>query len=244
MTGFLSSARRRRRLGKGGAFVFVTAGIAFSMIHWANTAHLEETPLRDEPADVAPDPVPAPFAKAKREGVLRIATRFVNTAVVRHDVDDSWELTAPALRTGYTRRTWAQGNIPVQPYPVEGAKWKVDYSWRDVVGLKVALFPKKGEDVPAAVFDMQLHAYGTGDKRRWLVDSWTPTSYQGIPSGPLGGSRSSAPDVPEVKQILPTSWLLVPLGVLALSLLVPIFIGLRGWMRGKKALRAYRSSLQ
>ena len=51
------------------------------------------------------------------------------------------------------------------PYPVDVAKWDVDYSWEGVVGLKVALFPKKGEDVPAAVFDMQLRAFGKGDRR-------------------------------------------------------------------------------
>jgi hypothetical protein len=237
----LSSPRRRRRLLAGTVLAGVVGGVAFVMVNWSNTAHVEHERFTNEPVQVDPLPVHAPFAQARREGVLQTAQRFLRTAVVREHVDDSWELTAPSLKQGYTRERWATDDIPVQPYPVDAAKWKVDYSWVDVVGLKVALFPKHGTKVPAAVFDMELHAFGNGKNRRWLVDSWTPASYTQIPDAPLGATNVR--DV-QVKQVLPTRWLLAPLAIFALLLLVPTALGLRGWWRGRRALRAYRSGLE
>jgi len=239
-TGVLASPRRRRRLVWGATFLLGVGALVFAMVNWSNTAKREETPLRDEPAQVAPVPVKAPFAKAKREGVLETAARFVDTAVVRRRVADSWELTDPSLRSGYTRASWATEDIPVQPYPVDGAKWRVDYSWRDVVGLEVALYPKKGTNVPAAVFDMELHAYGKGKSRRWLVSSWTPAAYRGIPDAPLG-AKPAAPV--ELKSPLDRRWLLVPFSVFLLALLIPTALGVRGWWRGRLAERRYRSNL-
>jgi hypothetical protein len=125
---------------------------------------------------------------------------------------------------------------------VDGAKWRVDYSWRDVVGLQVALFPRRGTNVPAAVFDMELHAHGKGANRRWLVSSWTPASYQGIPSAPLGASPPASTVTYESR--LDRKWLLVPLSVFALMLLIPTVLGVRGWWRGRLAERRYRSSLR
>jgi hypothetical protein len=239
--GLLSSPRRRRRIAAGIVFAAVVGTVAFVMVNWSNTAHVEKEHFTNEPAQIDALPVKAPFAQARREGVLVTARRFLRTAVVRENIDDSWELTAPTLKAGYTRERWATEDIPVQPYPVDAAKWKVDYSWVDVVGLKVALFPKHGTKVPAAVFDMQLHAFGSGKNRRWLVDSWTPASYVGIPSAPLGAS-SSLREVP-VKQVLPTKWLFAPLAIFALLVLVPATMALRGWWRSRRALRAYKSGL-
>jgi len=161
---------------------------------------------------------------------------------VRENVEDSWDLTAPSLKAGYTRETWATEDIPVAPYPVDAARWDIDYSLEGVVGLKVALFPKRGEEVPAAVFDMQLRAFGKGKDRRWLVDSWTPTSYTGVPDGPLLGGSNRPPVQYESR--LGASWLFVPLGILALALAVPTFVLGRGWWRDRRAARRYHASLR
>jgi hypothetical protein len=241
--GVLSSPRRRRRLAWAGSGALVAGGIAFSMIYWANTGTTYElAPKGNEPIDVvAPPPPPAPFSAAREEGVLDTATRFLRTAVVREHVEKSWELTAPSLKAGYTPRSWATQDIPVQPYPVESARWDVDYSWEGVVGLKVALFPKRGTNVPAAVFDMQLRAFGKGDKRRWLVDSWTPTSYTQVPSGPLLSTRNQSP--PVYRSPLGASWLFLPLSILSLIVLVPLTVLVRGWLRDRRATRRYEASL-
>jgi hypothetical protein len=212
------------------------------MIYWSNTGtdyDIAADPT--EPAPLPPPPKRAPFTADVRKDVLDTAARFLQTAVVRERVEDSWELTAPSLKQGYTRETWATQDIPVAPYPVDVARWDIDYSWEGVVGLKVALFPKKGEDVPAAVFDMQLRAFGKGDKRRWLVDSWTPTSYTGVPRGPLLGG-SNRPPV-EYKSPLGPTWLLFPLGVIALAVAVPLLVLGRNWWRGRRAVRRYEAGL-
>ncbi len=241
--GLLGSPRRRRRLVKGGAVLVALAALVFAMVRWSNTAKPEPEVFRNEPSQVDPVPVRAPFAKAKREGVLRTAARFLRTAVVRENVAASWDLTAPALKQGYTRKRWATQDIPVQPYPVDTARWKLDYSWQDTVGLKAALFPKKGHDVPAAVFDMELTAYGKGKDRRWLVDSWTPTSYTGIPAGPLGSSRTQTVQYID-KPRLQTRWLFAPFIIFGVALLIPIGLGVRGWLRGRRAVRRYEAGLR
>jgi hypothetical protein len=216
------------------------------MIHWSNTAGSLDTPLGPGPAGpaVAPAPERAPFAIARREGALTTARRFLRTAVVREHVEDSWHLVAPSLREGYTKKTWATQDIPVQPYPVDAAKWGVQYSWEDTVMLRVALFPRHGVDVPAAVFDMQLRAFGKGDRRRWLVDSWTPASYTGVPSGPLGTSARNPAPPPKAEGELGAGWLALPLGILALVLVVPIGFGILGWRRDRRAVRRYEAGLR
>ncbi|MDQ5820980.1 MAG: hypothetical protein M3540_06030 [Actinomycetota bacterium] len=242
---FLASPRRRRRLVKAGAALLGVAALAFTMVNWSNTAKPKPEVFSNEPAmDMTKVPERAPFAKAKREGVLRTAAKFLQTAVVRENVAASWDLIDPTLKQGYTRKSWAREDIPVQPYPVDAARWKVDYSWRNVVGLKAALFPRKGrEEVPAAVFDMELHAHGTGKSRRWLVSSWTPASYTGIPAGPLGSSRNTGSPFVE-KQPLATHWLFAPFAVFGLALLVPLGLGVRGWWRGRRAVRRYEAGLR
>ena len=243
--GVLSSPRRRRRLVWGGGAALVAAGISFSMIHWSNTGTkyvLTATGPLNEPAQVLPpQPPPAPFTSAVRTQVLDTASRFLRTAVVRENVGDSWELVHPSLRAGYTRRTWATQDIPVAPYPMESARWDIDYSWRGMVGLKIALFPRKGTDVPAAIFDMHLRALGKGDKRRWLVESWTPTSYTGVPQGPLLGSNG--PPL-EYKSPLGPGWLAIPFAILLLVLLVPIVVLARSWIRDRRAARRYEATLR
>jgi hypothetical protein len=240
--GLLSSPRRRRRLTGWGGAALVVGGIAFAMIYWSNTGtDYDIAAARSEPAPPPPPLKRVPFTADVRKDVLGTAARFLRTAVVREHVEDSWELTAPSLKAGYTPRTWATQDIPVAPYPVDAAKWDVDYSWDGVVGLKVALYPKRGEDVPAAVFDMQLRAFGKGNNRRWLVDSWTPTSYTGVPNGPLLGG-SSRPPVQYKSPLAPT-WLFFPLAVLSLALAVPLgFLG-RNWLRDRRAIRRYEASL-
>jgi hypothetical protein len=241
--GYLSSPRRRRRLIACGGAALALGAIAFSMVHWSNTGTTYDIAAdRSEPTPPPPGPRPAPFTSGVRKEVLDTAARFLRTAVVRKNVDDSWELTAPSLKAGYTRESWATDDIPVAPYPVDAARWDVDYSLEGVVGLKVALFPKRGEEVPAAIFDMQLRAFGKGEDRRWLVDSWTPTSYTGVPNGPLLGGSNQPP--PEAKGALGASWLLLPLGVLSLALAVPLFVLLRGWWRDRRAARRYDASLR
>ena len=90
------------------------------------------------------------------------------------------------------------------------------------VWLQVALYPdRKHKSVPAAVFDLTLKPFRDGSARRWLVDSWAPAGYKGMPSGPLGSDRGPgrASDV-EYKSELSAKWLLVPMSAFLLGLVL------------------------
>ena len=219
----------------------VLAGVTFSMVHWSNTSHVHYAKTRPGKPTILPLSVPADFRTAKREGVLRVAAEFVNTAVRRQHVAVSYDLATPALRRGYTRRTWATRDIPVQPYPLDWARYRVKGSFTDSVWLQVALYPdQKHKTIPAAVFDLTLKPFSDGKARRWLVDSWAPAGYQGVPDGPLGSSRRAVAPV-EYKSPLSKGWLVVPVSLFAFGLLLLVTIGVRGWWRGRVALKRYRS---
>ncbi len=180
--GFFSSPRRRRRTFVAGVALVLVSGITFSMIHWSNTSHYRMAPIRyNEKAQVYTPPVKRDYRKAKQEGVLLVAAKFVNTAVKREHVADSFDLTTATLHTGYTRKAWATQDIPVVPYPVDFAKYQVKGSFTDSVWYQVAVFPDRAHaTVPAAVYDLVLKPSGNGASRHWLVDSWAPAGYQGI----------------------------------------------------------------
>ena len=227
----------------------LSATVAFGMVHWSNTAHFHEAPIRyDEQPQRPAVPVRVGFRRARQEGVLQVAAAFVDSAVRRKHVAQSFDLATPALKAGYTRRTWATQDIPVQPYPLDAAKYQLKGSYRDSVWLQVALFPDKAhKQVPAAVFDLVLRPVGRANARRWLVDSWTPAGYQGVPSGPLGGARDAkgrplplaAPYKPPLQS---RWWLLVPISGFLGALLVVVLFAARGWWRGSRALRRYRAT--
>jgi len=210
------------------------------MVHWSNTSHVRYPKTRAGKPTVLPAPVPADFATAKREGVLRVAAEFVNTAVRRQRVDVSYDLATPALRHGYTRKTWATTDIPVQPYPLSSAKYQVKGSFTDSVWIQVALFPdRKHKDVQATVFDITLKPFSNGKARHWLVDSWAPAGYEGLPSPPAS-ARGPLAKV-EYKGGLSQRWLFVPVSAFAFGLMLLVAVGVRGWWRGNRALKRYRS---
>lgn len=220
----------------------VLGGVTFSMIHWSNTSHVHYAKTRPGNPTIIPDPVHADFRVAKHEGVLRVAALFVNTAVRRQHVAVSYDIASPALRSGYTRRTWATQDIPVQPYPLDSAKYKLQGSFTDSVWLQVALYPdKKHKSVPSAVFDLTLKPFRSGNARRWLVDSWAPAGYEGMPSGTLANERSGPVATVAYKGSLSEGWLLVPISMFVLGLVLLVGVGVRGWWRGSRALKEYKS---
>lgn len=219
----------------------IVGGVTFSMVHWSNTSHVRVAHTRPGKPTIVPVAKKADFAVAKREGVLQIAARFVDSAVRRRHVERSYDLATPALKSGYTRKSWATQDIPVQPYPLDLAKYQLKGSFADSVWLQVAVFPdRKHKTVPAAVFDLVLKPFGHGASRRWLVDSWAPAGYQGVPSGPLGGTRAPAAQV-EYRGTLSGRWLLVPVSAFALALILVALVAVRGWWRGNRALKRYKS---
>jgi hypothetical protein len=70
-----------------------------------------------------------------------------------------------------------------------------------------------------------LKPFTDGKVRRWLVDSWAPAGYQGLPSPPIS-ARGPAANV-EYKGSLSQRWLLVPVSAFALALVLLAALGAR-----------------
>lgn len=231
--------------------MLVAAGAAatVSILFW-NTGETYDTPLRPGPSTAAPQPKGVRLTEADQAAVVRTAAQFVDTAVKRERLLASYELVTPALRQGLTRAEWAKGEIPVQFFPVDAARWKLDYSYADEVGLQVYLVPRRGAGLRPAVFYLSLRALGPRAHRRWLVDSFVPravgtgqaaaSGYSAIPRAPTGGVSTGDGS----KAALSAAWLAVP-GALVLGIvLVPAVILLRERRRTRRAERDYLASIE
>jgi hypothetical protein len=191
-----------------------------------------------------PEPETVALTPEARAAALKTAGDFIKTAVLRHRVDLSWQLTAPSLRAGYTRQEWSRGEIPVVPYPLlslASARWRLNHSYKDEVGLDVLLLPKPGSNVRPTTFEIDLKAVGTARRKHWLVEYWSPAGLS-MPSLTPGERLAAAAG--SSTEPLGAVWLLAPVGLLALMLLVPFAVLFRGWHANRRAERAYRESLQ
>ena len=173
---------------------------------------------------------------------LAVAAAFVQTAVARRHVDSSWKLVTPAFRQGYSRATWAKGEIPVVPFPVNRARWRLDYSYPRELGFQVSLYPPPRSDVRATAFNLSVKSVGSGSGRHWLVDSFTPDAVRapgGAPLRPGGLPDLGAQYTGGGEARLGSAWLLVPIGVIGLAILLPLGFVLMQAYRSRKARHAY-----
>lgn len=235
-----SSPRVRRRLAWGSGLAAVLALLATLVV----VTMPDRTPELPGSAARGPGYAPAAAPKAQRRRLeelkepLAVAARFIDTAVARRRVEDSWELVTPELRRGYTRERWARGDIPVVPYPVRYARWELDYSYADEIGLYVALFPKRGSNVGATVFTLDLRRDAA--RRRWLVSGFAPAQNRTSTRPGAGPSQAFAAAADDrADAVLGARWLLVPLGLLAIALLVPPTVAVVYWLRVRRAERAW-----
>ena len=243
MRSLVASPRRRRRLAWL-AVVAAVVGAAFAIVRYFPSPPPEEMggpgrvwlpPREEEPVRVKRSQLKEP---------LTVAARFLETAVARRHVDESWRLVTPELRQGLTRAQWASGSIPVVPFPIREARWKLDYSFRNALGFQVALFPPQGSDVGATVFNLDLRAVGRGKKRQWLVDGFTPAGRAAAPQR-AAAQASGAPNLGDNavgEPRLSPAWIAVPFAILGLVVLVPLAVGASNWHRARKAEREYRAS--
>jgi hypothetical protein len=236
----------RRRLGwlSGGLVLVACVGLLIVLFPGRNQEAAVE-----EPRGVGYEPPQpeAPVARTNRAlvGPLDVAAKFIQTAVMRKQVGKSWNLIAPTYpgKAEYTQREWAKGDIPVIPFPVDHAKWDLDYSYKESVGLAVALFPPRGSKVRATVFNIDMRLFGRGKQRRWLVEYFGPAGTGNLTTG--GGSRTATglPDLNPVgkpgTQRLDKKWILVPIGVLGLALFVPLALGISYVIRSRRAERDF-----
>jgi hypothetical protein len=178
----LRRKRRRQSLLMLGAGLLLTAGVVAAVVRFA-----PDKDAAPETSSTVPAVVPTTQTPAKLpEDAKRVARRFVQTAVARKHLAESYDLVSPNLRGGLTREEWLTGNIPVIPYPVESlsfAPFKVDYAYTDEALIEVALLPKEGVAVKPQIFSLVLKKVGPNGGKHWVVDLWTPRGSPLVPQG-------------------------------------------------------------
>jgi hypothetical protein len=177
----LSSPRLQRRLFWAGGVILV-AGIVTVIV----------TKVWTSPKVAPPAPPPGRVQRPTRDATVpldpaakKVGERFIETAVERKNLAESYRLIAPELKGSFTLNQWKSGNIPVVPYPADvsrRAPVKVEYSYKDRVLLLVLLEPHAGSDTKPQLFHLGLHAFGAGTARHWLVDYWAPFGAPKIPN--------------------------------------------------------------
>lgn len=181
-----------------------------------------------------------------QDHILGLAQQFVVTAVRRDHVEQSWEMVCPAMREGYTRASWATGEIPVVPYPASFAKWHLAYSYEREIDLQVALYARPEKKLMPVVFDLTLHPCGGTRANRWLISSFIPTPSASGDFGSSDGKSHFSPIAigtrdPALYQPKRASgaWLAIPLGIMLGMLLAALgIVGARTYM-GKRAYNTY-----
>ena len=225
--------------------MLVAGAIAAAIVLWPNTAPNEQRGPSNVVAPIEKEPKAVRLKAPDRKDALKVVTRFIYTAVVRKHVERSWNLVAPELRAGFTRKRWSTQDIPVVPYPAQTARWRLEYSDDRGVGFSVALFPAPGAQQRAQVFLIGLHTIGPGKHRHWVVDNWQAAPSQGFQMVSGGGApsaggvleRASSLDDHVGSSSESAAWLLLPLALLSLVIFVPVAVGSVNWYRGHRAAR-------
>jgi hypothetical protein len=180
--GLLDSPRRRRRLIRLGIAVGILVPVVVLGIHFSQPGNPENANGPNISVPGYSQPKKAPFTAQRRREVGRVLRQFILTAVDRQDVGSSWNVSAPSLREGFSRKQWASGDLPVVPYPAldKGLNTGyVEYSYTDSVGMEVYLFPKPGSGYSQLTADVELVK---GKDGKWLVDYWMPKKFHGPPA--------------------------------------------------------------
>jgi hypothetical protein len=191
------------------------------------------------------DPYPQlPVTPEARREIGVTVDRFVASAVVRRNLGAAWELSSPEMRAGVSRSDWDRGELPVQPYPaeaIEAVDWQLGYVDREAVIVDVMIQPKKESGERVQVYSVQLSR--DEEDERWLVDSWIPSATLGTPEPRAEAAPERPVAVPPLAfddARLSPWWFLVPAFFLALLVLTPLVLILRGWRGRRRADRAYR----
>jgi hypothetical protein len=174
---FLGSPRAQRRILIGSAAIFAAGVIAFvSMVLLRGTSNAFVGTISNKPATLVKKEKKVPPSPA----AFKVARTFLETAVLRKNIDASYNLVHVDLKGRMTRKQWDTGNIPVVDYPANNAKtaaFQVDFSYQTEMLLEVNLVAKRGSPStvrPNLDFFLGLKRAGGKANGRWLVNYWEP----------------------------------------------------------------------
>jgi hypothetical protein len=250
LTKLLASPRMRRRLGWLATTLGFLGVVGLLIVLLPGRPDEDGTPLVE--GGYLPPKPDVPVRRRNRDllAPLDAAKYFIVTAVTRKNVAASWEVLSPTFpgKSEFTKKQWGKAkSLPFVPFDAERAKWRLDYSFKNEVGFKVALFPPKDSEERAAVFDIDMVRRGHGKNRRWLVDYFAPTG-QTISTSEArsggGGGGNRATGLPNLNPVgeshrISTAWIFVPIGILGLAVLFPLALGIGYVVRVKRAERDF-----
>ncbi len=173
---FTNSPRIQRR------FFFVSLGVlaagivALIVLVVLPNKPTEDQPLSNQPAQlVKPDPKRPVDPEA-----IKIARKFLLTAVVRKDLNWAYDHVHPNLKGRMTRKEWDTGNIPVIPCDARNANttaFITQFSYQREVEFEIALIPKAHAvycgDRPVRFYIALQREHGSATGR-WLVSYFEP----------------------------------------------------------------------
>ena len=236
------SPRRRRHLtwtaGAVGAVVAATVAIVLM----PRGEPVPQTPLRTTAEDTAPARPPLRLTDARRHEIDSVVRRFAVEAATRRNPAAAWDDASATLRAGVSRSAWNAGDlpgiVPFDPDALGDVSWKVVYREPERVALDVLLVAKPGTRQRSTVYAADLVL----ERGRLVVDAWAPRATLAGPSAaPEKDETTAAPAKPQAAHgKLDTRWLLIPAGVLALAVLVPLGLLARSILRNRRAYRRYQ----
>jgi hypothetical protein len=105
---------------------------------------------------------------------LKVARTFLETAVLRKNLDAAYGIVGPDLKGGMSLAQWRKGNIAVTPYPAmnaKTAKFVITESHKNQLFAQVVLYPQKGSGVSKGLgFNLGVQRLGG----KWVVNYWLP----------------------------------------------------------------------
>lgn len=134
-------------------------------------------PVKSKPLNTASG---APIKTFEQLGpaVKTTIRTFLATAVRGDDLDRSWDVIAPSMKVGFTRKQWSTADaLPIVPYPiadVDKVNYHLKYAYESEILVDVGVFAKPEADQRAMTFRVGVVPVGKGAKKRWAVDYWLP----------------------------------------------------------------------
>jgi len=179
----------------------------------------------------------------RRRAINELLDAFVPAAMERRSPLTALPLVTQSFRAGVSREDWARGDLPVFPYHAKGKRfhsWRVIYSFPRQISIDLLLHPTEKETLGALAITADFKkVHG-----RWLIDSFVPAA-SFAPEKKKPRILASPDFTPFAEDRgtgqLSTTWLLVPAGLFALIVLIPVALGIAHLRRSRRAWRAYQA---